>query len=132
MSHQEEEELGKQAIRLANAVILPMVLKSALELNVIDIIWAAADGASLSPSEIAAQLPTNNSNAPVVLDRMLRLLASHSILKCSARTGSDGQVERLYSAGPICKFLVKDQTGATGSVDPLFLLHHEKVFMESW
>ncbi|XP_062020415.1 caffeic acid 3-O-methyltransferase-like [Rosa rugosa] len=134
MAHpqQEEEELGKQAIRLANVVILPMVLKSALELNVIDIIWGAGDGESLSPSDIAAQLPTKNSNAPAVLDRMLRLLASHSILKCSARTGSDGQVERLYSAGPICKFLVRDQNGGTGSVGPLFLLHHDKVFMESW
>ncbi|KAK9270836.1 hypothetical protein L1049_026422 [Liquidambar formosana] len=87
MSQEEEEEVGKLAIRLANAVVLPMALKSALELNLLDIISAAGDGAFLSPSEISAQLPTKNPDAPVLLDRVLRLLASHSILKCSLRTG---------------------------------------------
>ncbi|KAJ0024330.1 hypothetical protein Pint_08155 [Pistacia integerrima] len=126
----EEEEVGKLAIRLANAVILPMVLKSALELNLIDIISASADGAFLSTSEIATRIVTKNPDAPVLLDRMLRLLASYDILKCSVRTGEDGEVERVYGASPICKFLVKNQDG--GSVAPLFLLHHDKIFNESW
>ncbi|GLT85064.1 hypothetical protein SLE2022_032660 [Rubroshorea leprosula] len=123
-------EVGKQAVRLANAVILPMVLKSALELNLIDTIYAAGEGAFLSPSEIATNIPTKNPEAPILLDRMLRLLASHSILKCSVRTKENGEIERLYGAGPICKFLTKNQDG--GSIGPLFLLHHDKVFMESW
>ncbi|KAJ0086306.1 hypothetical protein Patl1_08342 [Pistacia atlantica] len=126
----EEEEVGKLAIRLANAVILPMVLKSALELNLLDIISASADGAFLSTSEIATRIVTKNPDAPVLLDRMLRLLASYDILKCSVRTGEDGEVERVYGAAPICKFLVKNQDG--GSVAPLFLLHHDKIFNESW
>ncbi|KAI6675886.1 hypothetical protein NL676_036682 [Syzygium grande] len=42
-----EEEVGKLAVRLANAVALPMVLKSALELNVIDALVSA--GGFLSP-----------------------------------------------------------------------------------
>ncbi|KAJ0024325.1 hypothetical protein Pint_08158 [Pistacia integerrima] len=127
---QEEEEVGKLAIRLANAVILPMVLKSALELNLLDIISASADGAFLSTSEIATRIVTKNPDAPVLLDRMLRLLASYDILKCSVRMGEDGEVERVYGAAPICKFLVKNQDG--GSVAPLFLLHHDKIFNESW
>jgi caffeic acid 3-O-methyltransferase len=118
------------AVRLANGVVLPMVLKSALELNLIEIISDAGTGAFLSPSEIAGRLPTKNPDAPVLLDRMLRLLASYSILKCSLVTREDGEVERLYGVGPICKFLVKNPHG--GSVAPLFLLHHDKVFMESW
>ncbi|KAK7826129.1 caffeic acid 3-O-methyltransferase [Quercus suber] len=133
ITHQEEdeEEVGKLAVRLANAVILPMVLKSALELNIIEIISDAGAGAFLSPSEITAKLPTKNQEAPVLLDRMLRLLASYSILKCTIRTrGTDGETERLYGVGPICKFLLKNTD--EGSVAPLFLLHHDKVFMESW
>ena len=134
ITHQEEEddeEVGKLAVRLANAVILPMVLKSALELNIVEIISDAGAGAFLSPSEIAAKLPTKNQEAPVLLDRMLRLLASYSILRCTLRTrGTDGETERLYGAGPICKFLLKNTD--EGSVAPLFLLHHDKVFMESW
>ncbi|KAG7980730.1 hypothetical protein I3843_05G198500 [Carya illinoinensis] len=127
----EEEEVGKFAVRLANAVILPMVLKSALELNLIDIISDAGTGVFLSPSEIAARLPTKNPDTPVLLDRMLRLLlASYSILKYSLRTRDDGEIERLYGVAPICKFLVKNPNG--GSVGPLFLLHHDKVFTESW
>lgn len=126
----QDQELGKLAVRLANAVVLPMVLKSALELNIIDTISAAGDGTYLSPSQIASGLPTKNPEASVLLDRMLRLLASYSILKCSVRTKESGEVERLYGAGPLCKFLVKNQD--EGSVAPLFLLHHDKVFMESW
>ncbi|XP_022748783.1 caffeic acid 3-O-methyltransferase-like [Durio zibethinus] len=126
----QDQEIGKLAIRLSNAVILPMVLKSALELNIIDTISAAGDGTFLSPRQIASGLPTKNPDAPVLLDRMLRLLASYSILKCSVRTNESGEVERLYSAGPLCKFLVKNQDG--GSVAPLLLLHQDKVFMQSW
>ncbi|KAJ0086304.1 hypothetical protein Patl1_08344 [Pistacia atlantica] len=72
MSQQEEEE----AIRLANAAVYLMFLKSAIELNIIDIIFASSDGGIfLSPWEIASRLPTKNPNAPVMLDRMLRLLS---------------------------------------------------------
>ena len=127
---EDEEELGKLAVRLANGIILPMALKSALELNLIEIMAGAGDGALLTPSEIAAQLPGLNPDAPVLLDRVLRLLASYSILRCSLRTLDNGEVERLYGVGPICKFLTRNPDG--GSIGPLFLLHHDKVFMESW
>ncbi|KAG8503927.1 hypothetical protein CXB51_002262 [Gossypium anomalum] len=126
----QEEEVGKLAGRLANAVVLPMVLKSALELNIIDTISAAGDGAFLSPSQIASALPSKNPDAAVLLDRMLRMLASHSILKCSVKAKEKGEIERLYGAGPLCKFLVKNQDG--GSIAPLLLLHHDQVFMQSW
>ncbi|KAK9216291.1 hypothetical protein WN944_008300 [Citrus x changshan-huyou] len=130
---EEEQELGKLAIRFANAAVLPMVLKSALELNVIDTIFASSgssEGAFLSHAEIASRLPAKNHDAPVLPDRMLRLLAGYDILKCSVRTGENGVVERLYGAGPICKFLVKNEDG--GSVATLLLLHQDKILMESW
>ncbi|XP_050213089.1 caffeic acid 3-O-methyltransferase-like [Mercurialis annua] len=130
--HEHEQETGKLAIRLANAVVVPMVLKSALELSIIDIIFTATkSGASLSPSEIAAKIPSKNPDAPVLLDRMLRLLASYDILECSLVTKENGGAERLYSAKPICKFLTRTQD-QQGSVAPLFLLHHDEVFMKSW
>ncbi|XP_031251213.1 caffeic acid 3-O-methyltransferase-like isoform X2 [Pistacia vera] len=124
------QELDKLAIRLANAAVLPMVMKSAIELNLIDIISGSGDGVFLSRSDIASRLPTKNPEAPVLLDRMLRLLASHDILKCKVRTGENGQVERLYAAAPICKFFVKNEDG--GSVASLLQLHHDKAAMEGW
>ncbi|KAH9757352.1 Flavone 3'-O-methyltransferase 1 [Citrus sinensis] len=131
---EEEQELGKLAIKFANAAVLPMVLKSALELNVIDTNFASSgssEGAFLSHAEIASKLPAKNHDAPVLPDRMLRLLAGYDILKCSVRTGENGVVERLYGAGPICKFLVKNEDGG-GLVATLILLHQDKVLMESW
>ena len=109
---EEEQELGKLAIRLANSVVLPMALKSTLKLNVIDTIFASSgstEGVFPSYREITSRLPAKNHDAPVLPDRMLRLLSNYDILKCSIRTGENGVVERLYGAGPICKFLVKNE-----------------------
>ncbi|XP_065848120.1 caffeic acid 3-O-methyltransferase-like [Euphorbia lathyris] len=129
---EEEEEMGKVAVRLANAAVLPLVLKSAIELNLINIIFkATSDGFSLSPCEIAARIPTKNPDAPFLLDRMLRLLASYDILLVSESV-SDGELKRVYSAAPICKFLTWNQSEEGESVAPLFLLHHDEVFMKSW
>ncbi|CAM8891700.1 unnamed protein product [Rhodiola kirilowii] len=125
------DELAKQAIRLANAVILPMALKSAIELNVIKVLSRAGPEAFLTSSQIAVEIgATRNPNAPVLLDRVLNLLASHSILKCYGKTGEDGVVERVYGVSPICQFLTEDEGG--GSIAPLFLLFQDMVLMKSW
>jgi caffeic acid 3-O-methyltransferase len=84
----------------------------------------------LSPSEIASQLPTTNPDAPVMLDRILRLLASYSVLTYSLRTLPDGRVERLYGLGSVCKFLSKNENGV--SIAALSLMNQDKVLMESW
>ncbi|KAJ8762911.1 hypothetical protein K2173_023040 [Erythroxylum novogranatense] len=128
-----EEETGKLAIQLANAIVFPMVLKSAIELNIIDLIseaTTASGGIGLSPSEIALRIPTKNPDAPLLIDRMLRLLASYDVVKYSQRNESDGGVMSIYSAAPVCKFLTKNEDG--GSVAPLLLLHHDEVFTKSW
>ncbi|KDP32877.1 hypothetical protein JCGZ_12169 [Jatropha curcas] len=130
LDQEEEQETGKLALRLANAIVLPMVLKSAIELNIIDIVsTATSNGLGISPVEIAAQIPTKNPDAPVLLDRMLRLLASYDILNCTKENGRD---ERLYSARSICKFLTRNDSNEGSSVSPLFLLHHDEVFMKTW
>ncbi|KAH0874609.1 hypothetical protein HID58_071971 [Brassica napus] len=107
----DETELGLRAVRLANYITFPMVFKAAIELGVIDTLYSAAradmNGSSsfLKPSEIATRLPTTPSNpeAPALLDRMLRLLASYSMVKCQILDG-----ERVYKAEPICKAQLKD------------------------
>ncbi|XP_030443732.1 inositol 4-methyltransferase-like [Syzygium oleosum] len=130
----QEEEVGKLAFQLAGAMVFPMVLKSALELNIIDSLVSA--GGFLSPAEIASRVGAKNPEAPVMVDRMMRYLVSHSVIKWRARR-SDGEGdedgdggEREYGAGPMCRFLAKDEEG--GAVGPMFLLLHDRVFMESW
>lgn len=125
-----DEEANLFAMQLASASVLPMVLKAAIELDLLEIMAKAGPGAFLSPNDLASQLPTKNPEAPVMLDRMLRLLASYSILTCSLRTLPDGKVERLYGLGPVCKFLTKNEDGV--SIAALCLMNQDKVLVESW
>nr|UQE85538.1 caffeic acid O-methyltransferase [Bacopa monnieri] len=129
-SMEEEEESFLSAMRLASASVLPMVMKSAIELDLIELIKKSGPGAAVSTAELAAQLPTTNRDAPVMLDRILRLLASYAVLNCTLKNLPGGGVERLYSLAPVCKFLTKNEDGV--SMAPLLLMNQDKVLMESW
>ncbi|CAH8381577.1 unnamed protein product [Eruca vesicaria subsp. sativa] len=133
----DEKMVSLQAESIVNTMAFPMVLKAALELGVIDTVAAAGNGAWLSPFEISRSLPTKPTNpeAPVLLDRMLRLLVSHSILKCrmveSESDGPTGKMEWVYAAEPVCKYFLKDSDGS-GSLASLFMLLHSEVFFKTW
>ncbi|KAJ8423145.1 hypothetical protein Cgig2_011890 [Carnegiea gigantea] len=106
-----EEMAWSYAMVLTAGSALPMVLKTVIELDVLEIIKRAGPGARLSPVEITAELPTQNPDAATMLDRLLQLLASYSILTPFVRNLPDGRVERLYGLAPVCQFLTKDQDG---------------------
>lgn len=125
-----EDEACSFAMTLTSGSVPPMVLKAVIELDVLEIIKRAGPNAQLSPAEIVAQLPSKNPDAATMLDRMLRLLASYSILSYSLRTLPDGKVERLYGLAPVCQFLTKNQDGVT--LGALSLMNQDKILMESW
>ncbi|KAE8686502.1 Caffeic acid 3-O-methyltransferase [Hibiscus syriacus] len=125
-----DEEAMLMAMQLSFASALPMILKSAIELDLLGIIAKAGPNALLSSKEVAAQLSTTNPDAPLMLDRMFRVLSSYSVLTCSLRTLPDGKVERLYGLGPVCKFFTKNEDGSAVSTLPL--IAQDKVFMDSW
>ncbi|KAG2331556.1 hypothetical protein Bca52824_002736 [Brassica carinata] len=136
----EEERLvdaSLQAESLVNTMAFLMVLKSALELGVIDTMASVEEGVWLSSSEIAFRLPTKPSNpdAPVLLERMLILLASHSLLKYRmVGTGENsraGKMERVYAAEPVCMFFLNRGDGS-GSLASLFMVALSEVFFKSW
>ncbi|KAL5192535.1 Caffeic acid 3-O-methyltransferase [Glycine soja] len=129
-THVSDEEANLFAMQLASASVLPMVLKSALELDLLEIIAKAGPGVHLSPSDIASRLPTHNPDAPVMLDRILRLLACYNILSFSLRTLPHGKVERLYGLAPVAKYLVRNEDGV--SIAALNLMNQDKILMESW
>ncbi|XP_010934913.1 tricetin 3',4',5'-O-trimethyltransferase [Elaeis guineensis] len=118
------------ALQLVSSSILPMTLKAAIELDVLEIIAKAGPEGKLSPAQVAAQLPTENSMAATMLDRMLRLLASYNILTCSVEVDADGKPLRRYGPAPVCKWLTKNEDGV--SMAPLTLMNQDKVLMESW
>ncbi|GFP93711.1 caffeic acid 3-o-methyltransferase 1 [Phtheirospermum japonicum] len=117
-------------MQLATAFMLPMALKSAIELNLLELIKKAGPAAYVSPADLVAQIPTTNPAAQDMLDRILRLLVTHSVLNCRLQSLPDGGVERLYSLAPVCEFLTKNEDGA--SMAPLLLMLLDKVSMENW
>ncbi|KAL8127714.1 hypothetical protein AgCh_014582 [Apium graveolens] len=127
---QEDEEACLLAMQLATASVLPLVLKAAIELDLLEIIAKAGPDAYVTPNELASMLPTSNLDAPVLLDRILRVLASYSILNCGLNELANGQVERKYGLTNVCKYLIKNVDGV--SIAPLTLLNMDKIMMESW
>ncbi|KAG5036039.1 hypothetical protein JHK87_010949 [Glycine soja] len=111
-THVSDEEANLFAMQLASA--------------------SAGPGVHLSPSDIASRLPTHNPDAPVLLDRILRLLACYNILSFSLRTLPHGKVERerLYGLAPVAKYLVRNEDAV--SIAALNLMNQDKVLMESW
>ncbi|KAK9724917.1 hypothetical protein RND81_05G108400 [Saponaria officinalis] len=66
-----------------------------------------------------------------MLDWMLRVLASHSILSCSTRTvvGHEGRVEMCYGLTPVSQFFTQDDDGVT--LASFLRLIQDKVMVES-
>ncbi|XP_022722179.1 caffeic acid 3-O-methyltransferase 1-like [Durio zibethinus] len=129
---EEDKHAQQYAMQLVSASVMPMVLKAAVQLGVFDIIERAGPVALLSASQIASQLPTqNNPDAPVILDRILRLLASHSILTFSLATNDqDRGVVRLYGLAPVAKYFIRSPSG--GSLSPLLDLYQDKAIIDVW
>jgi caffeic acid 3-O-methyltransferase len=111
-----EDEAWLQVMLLSSTQLFPCVLNAAIELDLFGIIVGAGPAACMTPSEIASQLPTQDLDSPSRLDRMLRLLASHSLLTCSIRTLEDGRVERIYGLTPVSHFFVEKEDGFGGSL----------------
>nr|QAX90937.1 caffeic acid O-methyltransferase [Catalpa bungei]QAX90960.1 caffeic acid O-methyltransferase [Catalpa bungei] len=127
-NYKPDEEACLFAFQLVSGSALPMVLQTAIELDLLELIKKSGPEASASASELAAQLPTSNPDAAHMIDRILRLLAVHSVLICSLKKLPDGGVERRYSLAPVCKFLTRNEDGV--SVSPLCLLIQDRVLVE--
>ncbi|KAL2233155.1 caffeic acid 3-O-methyltransferase [Sesamum indicum] len=131
-SSNEEDDHRQYAMQLVNASVLPMVLKACFELNLLEIIGGAGPNARLSASQIASQVPCLN---PFLLDRMLGLLASYSILMCSVVDAGNhshkvNQVERLYSLAPVSKYFIRNANGV--SLASMFQANQDKIMMDMW
>ena len=127
-----DEEACMYAMQLASSSILPMTLKNALELGLLEVLQAEAPaGKALAPEEVVARLPVppTNPGAADMVDRMLRLLASYDVVKCQMED-KDGKYERRYSAAPVGKWLTPNEDGV--SMAALALMNQDKVLMESW
>lgn len=120
-----EEEACMAASRYAIDAMLPMLLKTAVELDLFHLI-NESDAGGISASELAAKLPTTDPAAAAAkLDRVLRLLAANSFLGCSLDSGG----ERRYALSQVGKYFTKNEDGV--SFCAMTLMVQNKVFTES-
>ncbi|KAL8233219.1 hypothetical protein R6Q57_002997 [Mikania cordata] len=117
------------AMELANSTSLTMVLVNIIKLKVLETIAEAGPDAQLSSHDIASRLAIPNQDAPEKLDRMLRLLASHSIVTCNEGVHKSRPI-RVYGLTPVAKHFIPNKDGA--SLGPLMELIQDKVFIDSW
>ncbi|KAK6931671.1 Plant methyltransferase dimerization [Dillenia turbinata] len=136
-SNDHEEEECMLALQLITLSTLPMTLRTAVKLNLFETMakLTKPGGNQVSAHKLASHIfpahTPQNPQAADMLDRIMRLLASHSILTCRVVTNPMiGRSERLYGLGPICKYLIPNQDGV--SFAPLLLLGHEKEMQATW
>ncbi|EOY03572.1 Caffeic acid 3-O-methyltransferase 1 [Theobroma cacao] len=127
---EQDQESFSYAMQIVSSSVLPMSMHAAIQLELFDIIAKAGPNAKFSPKEIAAQLPCKNPEAPSMLDRILRVLASHGIVGCSVVDEEGNNPQRLYSLTPVSKFFVRNEDGV--SFGPLMALTQDKVSLDSW
>ncbi|KAL3519222.1 hypothetical protein ACH5RR_021811 [Cinchona calisaya] len=128
MEKSEKQQHFSYVMQLVTSASLPMVLYTAVKLKLFEIIAEAGPGAKLSPSDIASKLPgttSKNPDAASMLDRMLRLLSSHSLLTFDVQNE-----EIVYGLSPVGEYLVPDEDG--NSVAPLVELLQDKVLIDGW
>ncbi|TVU11053.1 hypothetical protein EJB05_44615, partial [Eragrostis curvula] len=123
-----DDEACMLALSLLSGFAIPMTLKAVIELGIIDQLLAA-DGRAVTAAELAARLP-HPSKAVAMVDRMLRLLASHSVVRCVTEVGPDGNTSQTYTAAPVCNWLAGN--GGEGSVLPFGLMILDKTILEIW
>ncbi|KAD4982220.1 hypothetical protein R6Q59_001788 [Mikania micrantha] len=117
------------AMQLVTSTSLTMVLTTIIKLRVLDTIAKAGSDAQLTAKEIVSRLLIPNQEAPDMVDRMLRLLASYSIVTCTEVVHESKPV-RAYGLTPIANYFIPNEDGA--SLCALLQLNQDKASNESW
>ncbi|KAJ9559796.1 hypothetical protein OSB04_004956 [Centaurea solstitialis] len=126
---QSDEELFTYGMQLVTSLALPMVLLNVIKLKVLDALAKAGPDVRLSVHEILSRLSISNQDAPDTLDRMLRILAAHSIVTCSLQDHESKPV-RVYGLAPVAKYFVPNEDGV--SLGAMVELHQDKMTIDSW
>ena len=66
-------------------------------------------------------MPTNNPDVATMLDRIPKMMASHSVV-----ANEFGSFQRLYTLSPVSKHFVRNEDGV--SLAPMIASPHDKVF----
>uniref|UniRef100_A0A0D9W2B2 O-methyltransferase domain-containing protein n=1 Tax=Leersia perrieri TaxID=77586 RepID=A0A0D9W2B2_9ORYZ len=127
----DDEATFLHSLELICSFVVPMTLKAAVELGLLDALTTAADGRALTAAELAAQLPAaDKAEAACSVDRMLRLLASYNVVRCSTEAGPGGEALRRYSPAPVCRWFAGNNS--RGSLAPMVKFVVDEDYLSSW
>lgn len=115
-------------MQLVTSTSLTMVLVSSIKLKVLDATAEAGQQAQLSAHEIATRLSISNQNAPAMIDRMLWLLATHSVVACTERD-HDLKLVRVYGLTPVAKYFIPNEDEV--SLGAFMELLQDKIFINT-
>ncbi|OEL20675.1 putative inactive methyltransferase Os04g0175900 [Dichanthelium oligosanthes] len=125
-----DEATCLHALELISGFAVSMTVKAAIELGLIDAL-SMAPGRAMTADELAAQLPAvDKAEAAASVDRLLRLLASYNVVKCSTETGPRGEAFRRYTAAPVCRWLTNNN--GEGSLAQLAMFAVDEDYLPSW
>ncbi|KAI3678715.1 hypothetical protein L6452_38018 [Arctium lappa] len=127
MSNEEEGLL--KVMQINGGIVLPMVIKTAIELDLFEIM-AKANGVEFSSYDLASNLPTQTPQTISFIERILWYLASQSILTSSVATDECGNSKKLYRMTPLSNQFVCNQDGT--SYASFFVSLYDKVIVDCW
>ncbi|XP_076928374.1 caffeic acid 3-O-methyltransferase-like isoform X1 [Bidens hawaiensis] len=125
----EEEEGLLRVYQINEGIALPMVIKTATELDLFEIM-AKTPGAHFFCFDLASSLPRQTHETPALIERVLRFLASQSILTLTVVKDEHGDSKTLYGMTPLSNNFVRKQDGTSLASSVLFI--YDKVFIDCW
>ncbi|KAJ4912344.1 O-methyltransferase family protein [Raphanus sativus] len=121
-SSNEEEEGMLLAMQLCGIELIAYAVKTARELDLLETMAKARPlGIHLSTLYLASKAAPNNPDAPVMIDRLLRLLVAYSVCTCKLVKDEKGKVSRTYGLGNVGNKFIKNEHGI--SIAPYVLFH---------
>ncbi|KAJ0742354.1 putative caffeate O-methyltransferase [Helianthus annuus] len=127
MSEEEQELLRVNQITVG--ILLPMVIKTAIELDLFEIM-AKTPGGNFSSFDLASSLPRQTQETPVLIERILRFLASHSVVTSTVVKDEHGGSKNLYGMTALSYNYVRRQDGTSHASSLLFI--NDKVLVNCW
>ncbi|KAF8089898.1 hypothetical protein N665_0494s0003 [Sinapis alba] len=129
-SNEEEEEM-LLAMQLCGIELIAYGVKTARELDLLEIMAKAIPlGTHLSTLDLASKAAPNNPDAPVMIDRLLRLLVAYSVCTCKLVRDEKGRESRTYGLGKVGRKFIKDEHGI--SIAPYVLFNCSRAKGVPW
>ncbi|KAJ0742343.1 putative caffeate O-methyltransferase [Helianthus annuus] len=125
----EEEEGLLKTNQIVGGMILPMAIKTAIELDLFETM-AKTPGGRFSCFDLASSLPRQTHETPVLIERILRFLAGHSILTLTVVKDEHGDSKNMYGMTKVSNYYVRKQDGTSHA--STLLLIYDKVFVDCW